>query len=88
MPLGADVSQTFWEIAVGMGAVVVIVVVVLLTLLLRFVTDIRDGALEIFSRADDAAADAALLGDLGTTGDALQSVKSEAVLHLDLLPHS
>ncbi len=49
-------EQTFWWIAVGMGAVVVVVVAALLTLLHRLLGDVEQAALRMRAGTEELAA--------------------------------
>jgi hypothetical protein len=85
MVIALSETDTLWQVAVGMGAVVVLVVIALLTLLLRFVADIEAGAQAIVTRADEVAANTVALDELAKTSDVLGDIREEALIHLDFL---
>ena len=78
-------GDTFWMIALGMGAVVVLVVIALLTLLLRVVRDIDSGVEALVDTATQVAGDTASLMELPKTAGVLREIRDEALVHGEFL---
>lgn len=78
-------GDTFWMIALGMGAVVVLVVIALLTLLLRVVRDIDSGVVALVDTATQVAGDTAAIMELPKTAGVLREIRDEAVVHDEFL---
>lgn len=83
--LAAGETQTFWQIALGMGAIVVLVVIALLTLLLRVINDIDSGVEELTATAVAVAGNTAAIRELPTTASVLRDISEEAQIHHDFL---
>lgn len=77
--------QTLWWVTLGIGLVVPIVVVVLLQTLLKAVKRIDEDVAELWATATTVARNTATTWQLGDTGDALEDLKAEALLHDELL---
>lgn len=78
-------NYTFWWIAIGLGFVVVLVVIVLLSLLVSFVRDIEEQAVDVLEGAGRVAANTTKVEDLNTTAVAAQALEDEVKLHVALL---
>lgn len=78
-------NYTFWWVAIGLGFVVVLVVIVLLSLLVSFVRDIEDNAVDVLDRAGRVAANTDKVEDLNTTAVAAQALEVEVKKHVALL---
>ena len=83
--IGAAETHTFWQITLGMGAVVLLVVIALLTLLLRLVQDIDTGVETLTTSAKGVAANTAAIQQLPTTAKVLRDIREEALIHDDFL---
>jgi hypothetical protein len=81
----ASDTQTFWLIALGVGAVVVLVVTALLSLLLRVVQDIDSGVETLTATATEVAANTAAIQELPKTAAVLRDIREEASIHDDFL---
>lgn len=80
-PIAAAQTQTFWIIALGIGAVVVLVVIVLMLLLLAFLKDIEEGVGELIVAGGQVAASTKNIEQLEATGPVLEEIKDEALIH-------
>ncbi len=78
-------NYTFWWVAIGLGFVVVLVVIVLLSLLVSFVRDIEENAVDVLDGAGRVAANTDKLEDLNTTAVAAQALEAEVKRHVALL---
>lgn len=76
---------TFWQISLGMGAVVIVVVIALLTFLFMLVREIDAGANGVLSTAVSVLGNTSQISKLGTTASALEEIKQEALRHDALL---
>jgi len=85
MWVALEETHTFWQISLGIGAVVVLVVVALMTLLLRLLKDIDSGVEAASAVAKDVAANTAAIEELPTTASVLRDIREEAQIHHDLL---
>ena len=81
MLLAATENDTFWLIALGMGAVVVLVVVALLTLLLRLAQDIDSGVERLNATAGEVAGNTAAIMELPKTAAVVKEIREEALIH-------
>lgn len=81
----AQQTQTLWWITLAVGLVVAVVVVVLLELLLRAVEQVRANVISLWNTATTVARNTATTWQLGTTAEALEQVKAEALRHDALL---
>ena len=79
--MAAAETETFWIIALGIGAVVVLVVVVLMLLLLAFLKDIEDGVGRLIVAGGRVAANTKNIEQLEATGSVLEQIKEEALIH-------
>jgi hypothetical protein len=74
-------SHTLWEVTLGMGVVVIGVVIVLMLLLVSFVGDIGRGAARLLDGAGELGGNTQNIGELATTGRALDALLTEASIH-------
>ena len=85
MQIALEETHTFWQISLGVGAVVVLVVAALITLLLRLLKDIDAGVEAASAMAKDVAANTVAIEELPTTAAVLRDIREEAQIHYDLL---
>lgn len=78
-------THTFWQITLGIGAVVALVVIVLMTLLLRLLKDIDTGVQSASAMAKNVAGNTAAIEELPTTAAVLEDIREEALIHYELL---
>jgi hypothetical protein len=86
MILALSVEEiTFWQVTLGVGAVVIIVVVALLGLLLHLVRSIEISVGELHGAASDVAANTTDLKIALKVASTLEEVAVEAGRHANLL---
>lgn len=82
MTLALDpLTQTFWWVTLGIGAVVAVVVVILLQFLLLAVVKIEGNVKVLWQTATTVARNTATSWMLGNTADGLEELKTEALRH-------
>lgn len=81
----APAEITFWQVTLGVGAVVLLVVVALLSLLLSIVGSIETGVQQLGPAADGVADNTANIRLALTVADSLDEVAVEARRHARLL---
>lgn len=74
-------TQTFWWVTLGVGAVVAVVVLILLQFLLLAVIKIEENVKVLWQTATTVARNTATSWMLGDTADGLEDLKAEAVRH-------
>lgn len=74
-------TETFWIVALGIGAVVVLVVIVLMALLLSYLKDIEARAGLLLEVGGEVAGNIANIEQLEVTGPVLEEIKEEALIH-------
>ncbi len=77
--------ETYWWIAIGLGAVVILVAVALLEYFTRLVEAIEEAAKAIWITGKQTAANTATSWMLGQTVTHLDTLTEEAGHHLDML---
>jgi hypothetical protein len=85
MPIAVEETQTFWQISLGIGAVVLLVVIALMYLLLRLLKDIDSGVEAASTVAKSVAGNTVAIEELPTTASVLRDIREEAQIHYDLL---
>lgn len=83
--IALEETHTFWQITLGIGAVVVLVVIALMALLLRLLKDIDAGVAEASATARGVADNTVAIQELPTTASVLRDIREEAMAHHDLL---
>lgn len=78
-------THTFWEITLGIGAVVALVVIALMTLLLHLLKDIDRGVEGASDVAKEVAGNTVAIEELPTTAAVLRDIREEALIHYELL---
>ncbi len=81
----APAEITFWQVILGIGAVVIVAVILLLGLLLRIVGSIADGVQQLGDVAQGVAANTDNIKVALTVIDTLDEVVGEAGRHAQLL---
>ncbi len=74
-------SHTFWNVALGLGAVVLAVVVVLMVFLLSFLKDIATSVRSLLEVGGEVAENTGEIIGLADTGPVLEMIKEEALIH-------
>jgi len=81
LTLAGAANDTFWSVALGMGAVVLVVVAALMLMLLSILKDIEVGAAALIQAASEVSENTAAVAQLGATGPVLEMLSDEAVVH-------
>jgi hypothetical protein len=77
--------ETIWWVTLAVGAIVAIVVVVLLQILLNAVKQVERDVITLWETATTVARNTATTWMLANTADALDTIKTEATKHDELL---
>ncbi len=79
--LALSETNTFWSVAIGIGAVVLAVVVVLMMLQLSFLKDIAESVTDLLEVGGEDAHNTSGIGQLAETGPVLEMIRDEALIH-------
>lgn len=74
-------TDTFWSVAIGIGAVVLVVVVALMVLLLSLLGDIAASVTRLLEVGGEVAQNTSGAAQLADTGPVLEMIKEEALVH-------
>lgn len=74
-------TDTFWSVAIGIGAVVLVVVVALMVLLLSLLGDIAASVTSLLEVGGEVAQNTSGVAQLADTGPVLEMIKEEALVH-------
>jgi len=78
-------TETFWPVALGIGAVVLVVVIALMAMLLSLLADIASSVSYLLDVGGEVAQNTSGVAQLADTGPVLEMIKQEALIHDDYL---
>lgn len=81
--LGAAQNHTFWEVMLGVGALLVVLVVFLMRRLVAFLAVFEARAKGLVELREQASANQAAVDQLAASGQALEEIRSEVHPHED-----
>ena len=73
--------DTFWSVAIGVGAVVLVVVIALMAMLLSLLGDIAASVTRLLEVGGEVAQNTSGVAQLADTGPVLEMIKEEALIH-------